>query len=47
MSRIATAVGPPRFKVILVVVALLAVVGGGTAAGVALTSGSANVGALA
>jgi hypothetical protein len=46
MSRVATAVGHLRLKVILVVVALLAVVAGGTAAGVALISGSVNVGAL-
>jgi hypothetical protein len=46
MARIATAVGHLQFKVIVVVVALLALVGGGTAAGVALTSGGASVGAL-
>jgi Domain of unknown function (DUF1996) len=46
MERVATAVGHVRLNVILVAVALLAVVGGGTAAGLAVTLGSANVGAL-
>jgi hypothetical protein len=46
MSRTVAADGTLRLKVIIVVAATLAVVGGGTAAGVALTSGPENVSAL-